>query len=155
MRTMIRLGLIAESCSHPMPHFSSVPGRKFSMTMSASATSLRTIAWPSSDFRSSVSDFLLRLWVYHHREVPSCNLRHLRKGSPVPGGSILITSAPNWANNALAYGPAMSEPNSSTFTPESAISEADELSSIQIPYSLVCHSYSQQPYDRRKWPDSK
>src|SRR5690606_2925218 len=142
---MIKFGLTADNCCQPMPHFSSVPGRKFSITMSASATSLRTISWPSSDLRSSVTDFLLRLWEYHHNEVPSCSLRHLRKGSPVPGGSILMTSAPNWASSALAYGPAINEPSSSTLTPESAISAADVLSCIVSPLFISTYDRLNQP----------
>ena len=94
---MIRDGLIARSCSQPRPHFSRVPGRKFSITISTFATSWRTISRAVSDFRSSVTDFLLRLCEYHQREVPSWSLRHFLSGSPSPGGSILITSAPNCA----------------------------------------------------------
>src|SRR3970040_458780 len=44
---MMRWGFSAESCSHPMPHFSSAPGRKFSITMSVVRARLRTISWPS------------------------------------------------------------------------------------------------------------
>ena len=125
MRTMISFGLMTFRSSQPRPHFSSVPGRKFSITMSVVATSLRTMSRASVVLRSSVTDFLLRLCEYHHNEVPSCSLRQVRSGSPpgasaLAGGSILITSAPNWASSAAAYGPAISEPSSSTWTPASA-----------------------------------
>ncbi|MCY1395030.1 hypothetical protein D9M71_99580 [compost metagenome] len=99
---MISFGFSAESCSQPSPHFSSVPGRKFSMTMSTCAASLRTMSRACSRLRSSVTDFLLRLCTYHHSEVSLCSLRHLRSGSPSFGGSTLMTSAPNWASSALA-----------------------------------------------------
>ena len=68
------------------------------MTMSASSTSLRTIACPAAFFRSTVIDFLLRLCAYHQYDVPSWSFRQVRSGSPVTGLSTLITSAPNCAS---------------------------------------------------------
>src|SRR5882672_2540784 len=109
-------GLPAARPSYPRPHFSSVPGRKFSITTSASFAMRRTISWPSGRRRSAVTDFLLRFWTYHHSDVPRWSFLHLRTGSP-PGGSILITSAPKSAKNFPAKGPAMSCPSSTTFTP--------------------------------------
>ena len=102
-----------------------VPGRKFSIKMSVVATSLRTMSRASVVFRSSATDFLLRLCEYHHKEVPACSLRQVRSGSPpgessLAGGSILITSAPDCASSAAAHGPAISEPSSSTWTPARA-----------------------------------
>jgi hypothetical protein len=38
--------------------------------------------------------FLLRARLRHQRDVPSSTTLHERSGSPVFGGSILITSAP-------------------------------------------------------------
>ena len=61
MRNMISFGLIADSTSQPSPHRSSVPGLKFSTTMSAVLTSRLTISTPSGVRRSAVTDFLLRL----------------------------------------------------------------------------------------------
>ena len=81
------------------------PGRKFSTTMSASATSLRTMSRPWECFRFTVTDCLLRDWTNHHREVPSYSLRHLRRGSPPSGDSIFTTSAPNSAQQAGGEGP--------------------------------------------------
>ena len=118
---MIKDGFNSDKVSQPKPHFSSVPGRKFSITISASAANLRTISCASGSFKFSVTDFLFRLCEYHHNDVPLCSLRQVRNGSPVSGGSILITSAPNCANNVLAYGPAISAPSSSTLTPSSAM----------------------------------
>src|SRR4029434_3064636 len=46
-------------------------------------------------------------------------MRQLRSGSPVPGGSTLITSAPNHARNAAAKGPAIACPNSRILIPAS------------------------------------
>jgi len=46
--------------------------------------------------------------------------RQLRRGSPDPGGSILITSAPNSPSMFPAKGPAMSWPISMTRKPSSA-----------------------------------
>ena len=62
-RTRTRSGLAASSTSGPSPHRSSVPGRKFSSTMSASATRARTAARPSSERRSSTAERLFRLIV--------------------------------------------------------------------------------------------
>ncbi|MNE17666.1 hypothetical protein D3C80_1106550 [compost metagenome] len=107
------------STSHPSPHFSRVPGRKFSMRMSASCISRFTTSCASAWRRSSVTDCLLRDWAAHHTEVPLCSKRHLRKGSPVTGGSILMTSAPNSARIFAAKGPAISCPISTTLMPSS------------------------------------
>ena len=98
-------GFSFESRSQPRPHFSIAPGRKFSTTMSAPAASLRTISCASGCLRSSVTDFLLRACAYHHSDVPWCSLRHFLSGSPAPGGSILITSAPNSASRRAQNGP--------------------------------------------------
>src|SRR3990172_11717700 len=46
-------------------------------------------------------------------------MRHWRSGSPVSGGSILITSAPNSARHFPAKGPAINWPSSSTRIPAS------------------------------------
>jgi hypothetical protein len=62
-RTRTRSGLAASSTSGPSPHRSRVPGRKFSSTMSASRTSARTAARPSSERRSSTAERLFRLIV--------------------------------------------------------------------------------------------
>ena len=67
---MMSRGLMVESASQPSPHFSMVPGRKFSTTISASFASWRTISCASGMRRSSVTDFLLRAWTYHQSEVP-------------------------------------------------------------------------------------
>jgi len=85
-----------------------VPGRKFSISTSASAISRRAISWPSAAFRSRLSERLLRDCTCHQSEVPSLSLRHLRSGSPTPGGSIFTTSAPNSPSILLAKGPAIS-----------------------------------------------
>ena len=99
---MISFGLIRDRSAQPSPQPSSAPGRKFSITMSASFTRSRTICWPFSALRLTVTDFLLRLWEYHHSDVPLWSLRHLRSGSPSTGDSILMTSAPNWASRLAA-----------------------------------------------------
>ena len=65
---------------------------------------------PSGCFRLTVTDFLLRACTYHHSEVPSYSLRHLRSGSPPSGDSILITSAPNSARMRVQNGPAIRVP---------------------------------------------
>src|SRR5215469_7115052 len=92
------------------------------MTMSASFARRRTISLPSSAFRFTVTDFLLRACTAHQSDVPPASgysLRHLRSGSPPLGSSILMTSAPNSPRKRAANGPAISVPSSSTLTPES------------------------------------
>ena len=69
-------GLSAASTSYPSPISPACPGRKFSITMSASRASRRTISWPSGARRFAVTDFLLRACTYHQSDVPSCSLRH-------------------------------------------------------------------------------
>src|SRR6185369_16978325 len=103
-----------------MPHCSSVPGLKFSTRTSASAISLRATSWPSGLRRSTAIERLLRDCTCHQTEVPSFIRRQLRNGSPFPGASILITSAPNSPSVLPAKGPAMSCPISITRIPASA-----------------------------------
>jgi len=79
--------------------------------MSALAISRRASAWPSATRRLIETDFLLRAITSHHTGSPR---PQTRMGSPAPGGSILITSAPmspiSWPQN----GPAISVPISMT-----------------------------------------
>src|SRR5688572_13215832 len=117
MRTITSRGFSAESCSQPRFHFSSAPGRKFSTTIWQVFASRRTISWPSGLRRLQVTDFLLRDCTCHQSEVPLRILRHLRSGSPSPGGSILITSAPKSARVLPQNGPAIRLPSSITRTP--------------------------------------
>ena len=108
---------MADNCSQPSPQPSSVPGLKFSISTSASRTSRRTTSWPSGWRRSSVTLFLLRDCTCHHTLVPSLSKRHLRSGSPSPGGSILMTSAPKSPSVLPQNGPAISWPSSRTLMP--------------------------------------
>ena len=117
MRNMIKRGLRRCNSSQPKPHFSRVPGRKFSTKISASKAKLRAIACPSGRRKSRQIDSLLRDCACHQTEVPSCNMRHFRKGSPSPGASTLMISAPKSANVLAAKGPAINCPNSNTLIP--------------------------------------
>src|SRR5437868_3281230 len=119
MRSTMRRGLSWSNCSGPRPHASSAPGRKFSMSTSASCASLRTISCACGSFRSSAIERLLRDWTCHHTDVPSLIIRQWRSGSPVPGGSTLITSAPKSPSVLAAKGPAINCPSSRTFSPSS------------------------------------
>ena len=114
---MMRRGLIFSSASGPRPQPSMAPGRKFSISTSTSPASCRTMSCARGSFRSRASERLLRDCTCHQTEVPSFSKRHLRSGSPMPGGSILITSAPKSAKVLAANGPAISWPSSSTFRP--------------------------------------
>src|SRR3954471_7227574 len=117
MRTSTSFGFSRDRTSQPSPHFSSAPGRKFSTTMCALRARRRTISWPSGRRRLQVTDFLLRDCTCHQSDVPFRMRRHLRRGSPSPGGSILITSAPKSASVLAQNGPAMRLPSSSTRIP--------------------------------------
>ena len=91
---MTRRGLSACSTSHPSPQRSRVPGRKFSVRTSASATSCLRISCPSGVFRSRVTHFLLRLVIFHHKGTSFLAAPSARRLSPRRGCSTLITSAP-------------------------------------------------------------
>src|ERR671913_1627834 len=117
-RTMTRPGLMPLRSSYPRPHFSSVPGLKFSTTTSASEMRPRARSWPSPSRRLMVTDFLLRAMMGHHRVRPSLRWRpHTRMGSPLPGGSSFITSAPKSPRSWPQKGPASKLPISTTRTP--------------------------------------
>src|SRR5215211_7022739 len=115
---MMRPGLMPLRSSYPRPHFSSVPGLKFSTTTSASEMSRRARFCPSPSRRLMVIDFLLRAIMGHHRVCPSLRWRpHTRMGSPLPGGSSFMTSAPKSARSWPQKGPASRLPISTTRTP--------------------------------------
>src|SRR5215211_1781912 len=117
-RTMTRAGLVSLRSPYPRPHLSSVPGLKFSTTTSASEMRRRARSWPSSSRRLRVTDFLLRAMMGHQRVRPSLRWRpQTRMGSPLPGGSILRTSAPKSARSWPQNGPASRLPISTTRTP--------------------------------------
>src|SRR4051795_5172551 len=111
-------GLRACTSAGPSPHFSIVPGRKVSSTMSAVAASSAAIRCPSGRRRSSVTERLLRARIDHHRLWPLWRSRpQSRIASPSPGASILITSAPKSPSSVPVYGPASSWPNSIARSP--------------------------------------
>src|SRR5215204_3131502 len=115
---MTRPGLAPLRSPYPRSHLSSVPGLKFSTTTSASEMRRRARSWPSSSRRLRVTDFLLRAMMGHHRVRPSLRWRpQTRMGSPLPGGSIFITSAPKSARSWAQKGPARRLPISTTRTP--------------------------------------
>src|SRR6266576_3865631 len=95
------------------------PGRKFSTTISAEATSRRTASTASGDLRLSAMLFLPALsW-------PKLVLARLRNGGRVrimspSGASILITSAPRSASIRPQWGPAIVVVKSSTRRPTNA-----------------------------------
>src|SRR5918995_425778 len=115
---MTRPGLMPLRSSYPRPHLSSVPGLKFSTTTSASEMSRRARFCPSPSRRFSVTDFLLRAMMGHQRVRPALRWRpHSRIGSPLPGGSTFMTSAPKSARSWPQKGPARRLPISTTRTP--------------------------------------
>src|SRR3954454_28045 len=113
-------GLASSRRSGPRFQRSSVPGRKFSMSTSASRASASSSSWPRSSRRLSVMQRLLRTSTGHSRLLPSIWPRpHSRIESGLPGGSTLITSAPRSPSIRPANGPASMPPSSTTRTPAS------------------------------------
>src|SRR5919112_3461974 len=114
---MTRPGLISLKSSYPRPHRSKVPGLKFSTTTSALAMRRRATSCPCSSLKFRVTDFLLRAMIGHQRVRPSLRcLPQRRMGSPLPGGSTLMTSAPKSARSWPQKGPASRLPISTTRT---------------------------------------
>src|SRR6516165_1295770 len=91
------------------------------MNTSASATSRRNTACPDGARRSSARLFLLRPSSTNpgllSRPGPIGGVARRRYGSPAPGGSILITSAPKSDITVAAAGPAIKLAQSITFSP--------------------------------------
>ena len=84
------MGLTADSSSHPMPHFSSVPAWKFSQTTSLTAASDFRISTPSGVRRSRQTDFLFRASLSQTSVSPaSLGVPRRLAWSPTPGSSIL------------------------------------------------------------------
>src|SRR5215203_5655155 len=140
---MTRPGFVSLRSQYPRPHLSSVPGLKFSTTTSASEMSRRAMACPSSSRRLRVTDFLLRAMMGHHRVRPSLRWRpQTRMGSPLPGGSTLMTSAPKSARSWPQKGPASKLPISTTRTPSSG---RTPLSPSAIHVLLECSYHEVAP----------
>src|SRR5215213_7453164 len=80
--------------------------------------SRRARSCPSSSRKFRVTDFLLRAMMGHQRVRPSLRcLPQTRIGSPLPGASTLMTSAPKSARSWPQNGPARRLPISTTRTP--------------------------------------
>ena len=83
--------------------------------MSLPDASLRSSAWPASTRQLTVMHFLLRATTGHQSDLPfALTCPHWRIGSPAPGASTLITSAPISASNCPQNGPASRLPISMT-----------------------------------------
>src|SRR3954471_7822049 len=130
MRAYTQPGFTAWTSSGPSPHFSIVPGRKFSTTTSAVAHSSSARRWQSSVRRLSATERLPRAITDHQSEWPLCLCwPHSRSASPFGGASTLMTSAPKSASSVPTNGPAMSWPNSTTRRPWSGPSASPSRSS--------------------------
>src|SRR6266850_1564268 len=119
-----RRGLRRLSALKPTPSRSIVPGRKFSTTTSLLRARLRRMSRPSRALRLSVTLFLPRLTDMKYVASPATNGGHFRVSSPLPGSSILTTSAPMSASIIVQNGPASTRVRSSTRTPESGLVRA-------------------------------
>src|ERR1700674_1830028 len=74
----------------------------------------RTIAWPSGSRRLQVTVCLLRASCSQKSWMPYRSSPSVRSESPVPGISILMTSAPNSASRVAQNGAATNVPKSRT-----------------------------------------
>src|SRR5262245_29682881 len=107
MRTITNFGFSPFRTSQPSPHFSSVPGWKFSTRTSDRTTSRLRISAPSGFLRSRVVTFLLRPSCKNSRPSPAFVIvPNVRRASPTLGSSILLTSAPNSPSCVAQNGPA-------------------------------------------------
>src|SRR5580704_4049745 len=94
-----------------------VPGRKFSSTTSARASSRRRMSCPSGAFMFRVRLFLFRLTDRKYVASPPTKGGQPRVSSPLPGSSILMTSAPMSPSDIAQKGPASTRVRSTTRTP--------------------------------------
>src|SRR3954469_22052649 len=139
-RAETAFGFLAWTSSGPSPHFSIVPGRKFSSTTSADSHRRIAIAWPSASRRLSVTERLLRARIDHHSEWSLWRRRpQSRIASPDPGASIFTTSAPKSPSSVPTYGPASSWPNSITRRPVSGPSGSRRCDWEPSPSLIVDH----------------
>ena len=109
---------MAWSTSGPRPQRSKVPGRKDSMSTSASLTSSLSSSAPSGSPKSMDTSRLLRPTNAHHSETPSFCQPSVRRASPL-GCSTLMTSAPKSARSVPMTGPANRTAASMTLRPAS------------------------------------
>src|SRR3954462_1763867 len=92
-------------------------GRLPTTSTSPTASSSWNSSWPAAWRRSSVTHRLLRLTLFHTTPMPCLRWPHVRRGSPAPGGSTLMTSAPNSPSAVPTMGPAASVADSMTRRP--------------------------------------
>ncbi len=119
IRTSTSPGFASCSTSGPSPHRSSVPGRKFSTSTSASAASRRSTSAPRSSPMLMPTVRLLRDSSFHHNGTPSLAAPWPRIPSPFWGCSTLMTSAPKSPRIWQHSGPARIVDTSSTRSPAS------------------------------------
>src|SRR5262245_14660345 len=118
MRTITNFAFCFLRTSQPSPHFSKVPGWKFSTSTSDRTTSRFRISAPSGFLRSRVTAFLLRLCCRNRRLSPLLVMvPNVRRAWPTFGNSILMTSAPNSPSCVAQNGPARKLDASMTRTP--------------------------------------
>src|SRR4029078_2632952 len=118
----IIFGLMAWIFSHGKPMRSSTPGPKFSTSTSQLLISAVRTSLPLGFLVSSVIERLLWLSMVKYRLSTfgmSCSWPRVM--SPTPGGSTLITSAPNQASSCVQVGPDWTWVKSRMRTPSSAL----------------------------------
>ena len=116
----MRRGLSRRAAAGSSPSRSITPGRKFSISTSAWATSRSTRARSAGCLRSAAKLSLLRLMVWKSTLSPSISrfaMERRRPRSPPCGRSILTTRAPRSASRRAQEGPARNWLKSRTSRP--------------------------------------
>src|SRR5579871_5096395 len=106
-----------------MPRRFTTPGRNASTKTSAVSVSDSNASRPCSDLRSKTMLFLPRWVLRNHTLWPPLRYPRRRVGSPSPGGSTLITSAPWSAIIIVRCGPGKKSETSMTRKPSSFMSD--------------------------------
>ncbi len=117
IETYTSLGLTVARASNPRPSRSITPGRKLST--SASAVFASSSSASGSSRRLSSTERLLRSVTHVKADEWPIFGSYPRIGSPPPGCSILITSAPRSASSAVANAPGSRRVRSRTRMPAS------------------------------------
>ena len=106
----------ARTSAAASPRSSASPGRRLTTKTSARSASRSTISLPRRN--STATERLFAFAVRNIVAVPSWNGGpQCRASSPLPGGSTLITSAPNAPSTSVQYGPASDVVTSTTRRP--------------------------------------
>src|SRR3989442_3070324 len=137
-------GLSSWILSHVKPIRSSAPGAKFSTSTSQCLTNRSSSSLPCGFLASIVIERLLWFSIVKYSESTSGMSRSCpRVGSPSPGRSTLITSAPSQASSCVQVGPDCTCVKSRIRTPSNALpitrASAHSPGAASPPSNLLVH----------------